>query len=151
MKLRADIIFFLFFLTIALVYVIWVLIETNRQKKEDFAFNETIEQLMHSFKLNEVQEINKEQLERATREGRVLLQAERDDGKEEFRWLRKGGPHHSYGHRGGHFGHPYFYRYNRYPFWRFIKHPRYMYRRAGIGYPPARWVSYDGDYYYITF
>lgn len=116
----------------------------------NYAFNEVFEQLKDEESRGLVQGISGREFEDALHNGCVLFKREDDsaedtddvkdekvESKEGFRWMRYG----RYG-RGRWRGYPY-YRYWRYPYSRFIRYPYYA---RG----PARWVVYDGDYYYVT-
>ena len=156
-------------LALALVGVIIFLFVLEFSKK-GFSFNHIIEQLEREQQQGLVPTLTNVQFNNYMKRGCVVLKkedVERDENleeeknvsgkdivlkvngdkiddkmiessKESFRWTRFG----RYS-RGRWRGYPY-YRYWRFPYTRFIRYP---YAVQG----PARWVTYDGDYYYITF
>lgn len=116
----------------------------------NYAFNEVFDELKEKQRQGLVQEISGHEFEQAIKNGCVLIKKEEDtiedsddmkvekvESKEGFRWMR-----HGRYRRGRWRGYPY-HRYWRYPYSRFIRYPYYA---RG----PARWVVYDGDYYYVT-
>lgn len=139
---------------------------------EGYSFNKVIEELMQQERQGLVPTINKKQFDRYFQAHCIVLKKEdvtpedqesedkvtevevagndvvlkkngdevasSSSSKENFRWTRYG----RYS-KGRWRGYPY-YRYWRFPYTRFIRYP---YVVQG----PARWVTYNGDYYYVTY
>lgn len=112
------------------------------QPPEYYSFNADIERILRQ---QQVDDFNEVEMKKALDENKVQLVMvedggdDGDDGVENFRWRgAQGGRYRRRRYRDR----PHF-RYWKFPYHRFVTYPYYV---QG----PARWVRYDGDYYYVT-